>query len=269
MFKKLLFTVLSFITIQTYAQKNVNIPLANDFTIITTDNDTLNLYKTLNEGKTVVLDLFQVTCGPCQTNTPTIDSAFSLWGNGQNNVVFWGISNADSNSVINQFKSDYNVNFPCAGIEGGGDSLVNMFQDQLGAFGFPTYAVICPDDKTMHWQVNNPPVIHGFDTYINNCNATDIMQKSTSGDKIVQIFPNPATEYINVNIKTDEIASFRIELLSNMGEKLKSQTFNSDQSQQNQFQLKLDGIKEGSYYMTIYQDGNLIYAGLVMKVNSK
>lgn len=269
MIKKFFLITLSFICFQTFAQKNINIPLANDFTIITTNHDTLNLYKTLGEGKTVVLDLFQVTCGPCQTNTPIIDSAFKLLGSGQNKVVFWGISNADSNNVINQFINNYNVSFPCAGIEGKGDSLINMLEYQMGSFGFPTYVVICPNDKSMHWQVNNPPTVQGFNSYINTCNASVIAQKSISGDKIVHIFPNPANEFVNLNIKTDEIANFKVELFSNMGEKLKTQNFISEQNGSNQFQLKLDGLKEGNYYITIYQEGNLIFAGLVMKKNGK
>ncbi len=269
MFRKVFILIFSFICISGFAQRNVNIPLASDFSIITTNNDTLNLFKTLSEGKTVVLDLFQVTCGPCQTNTPVIDSAFVLWGSGQNNVVFWGISNADSNNVINQFKATYNVHFPCAGIEGWGDSLINKLQTQLGVFGFPAYAVICPGDKAMHWQVNNQPTVHGFDNYINNCNASKIVQKKSTGDKLVQFFPNPTSDFININVKSDEEASFRVELLSNMGEKLRSQTYSTSQNGDNQFKLKLDGLKEGNYYLTVYQDWNLIYAGMVMKVNPK
>ncbi len=269
MLRNLLSLLLLVITFQLFAQKNINIPLANDFTVITSNNDTLSLYKTLNEGKTVVLDLFQITCGPCQTNTPIIDSAYKLLGSGQNNVVFWGISNADSNQDINQFCNNYQVDFPCAGIEGGGDSLINMLQNQLGYFGFPAYAVICPDDRTMHWQINNPPTYHGFDTYLNTCNSNGINKKSSKDEKIIQIFPNPASEYVNININTTENARFRTELLNNMGEKLKTQIFNSDQGNYNQFRLDLEGLKEGSYYLIVYQDGNLIYAGMLMKVNSK
>lgn len=269
MLRNLISFLLLLTTFQLFAQKNINIPLANDFTVITSNNDTLSLYKTLNEGKTVVLDLFQITCGPCQTNTPIIDSAYKLHGSGQNNVVFWGISNADSNQDINEFCNTYHVSFPCAGIEGGGDSLINMLYNQLGYFGFPAYAVICPADRTMHWQVNSQPTYTGFDNYINSCNTIGINKKESKEDKMIQIFPNPATEFVNIKINTDEVARFRIELLSNMGEKLKTQYFNSDQGNHNQFRLDLDGIKEGSYYLTVYQDGNLIYAGLLMKLNSK
>jgi hypothetical protein len=144
-----------------------------------------------------------------------------------------------------------------------------MLYNQLGYFGFPTYAVICPNDRTMHWQINNPPIYNGFDSYINICNNIGITEKQRNDDKIIQIYPNPATEFVNIKINTDEVARFRIELLSNMGEKLKTEYFNSDQGNHNQFRLDINGIKEGSYYLTVYQDGNLIFAGLVMKINSK
>ena len=249
------------------AQKNVNIPLANDFKIISSKNDTLHLYKTLAEGKTVILDFFQVTCSACVINIPVIDSAFSLLVNGLQNVVFWGISNKDSNKILEQFIDNYNVKFPCAGVEGFGDSVVNIFTSQMGVFGFPTYAVICPYDQTMHWQVNNPPNSTGFNQYINICNSTNIIKKQVKGKEIVQVYPNPAKKYINIRLFNDESALYRIDILSNMGEVLKTNTFQSINQDDKLFKINLDNLKERNYYITIYQDGNLIYAGMLIKIN--
>ncbi|NVN94220.1 MAG: hypothetical protein HXX18_02930 [Bacteroidetes bacterium] len=270
MFKNIILTIFSIISIHIYAQKNVNIPLAHDFKIITSTHDTLQLFKTLNEGKTVVLDLFQVTCGPCLSNTPIIDTAFSLYGSNLNNVVFWGISNTDSNNTINQFINTYNVHFPCAGIEGLGDSVINLFKAQMGVFGFPTYVVICPTDKTMHWNVNYPASVHGFDPTITTCSSTNIIDNGkTSGDEKVKIYPNPTPDFVNVEIMLEHNANLKCDLLGSMGEKLSSREYLDVSEGLSKFNISFEGMREGNYYLTIYEDGNLVFAGMIIKVKNK
>ena len=270
MFKYIIFSILSIFYINLFAQKNTNIPLAPDFKIITSTHDTLHLYKALSEGKTVVLDLFQVTCGPCISNTPIIDSAFLLYANNQNNIVFWGISNADSNNTINQFINSYNVHFPCAGIEGLGDSAINLLKAQIGSFGFPTYAVICPNDKTMHWNVNHPATVHGFDEAINTCTSTNISNKAiASSEEKVKIYPNPTSDFTNVEIMLEHNANLKCDLLGSMGEKLSSREYLDVREGLSKFNISFEGMREGNYYLTIYEDGNLVFAGMIIKVKNK
>ncbi|MFZ4401032.1 MAG: TlpA family protein disulfide reductase [Bacteroidales bacterium] len=270
MFKFIITSLLSIISLNIYAQKNVNIPLAPDFKIITTNHDTLHLYKALSEGKTVVLDLFQVSCGSCLSNTPFIDSAFLFHGSNQNDVIFWGISNSDSNHIINQFINNYNVHFPCAGIEGFGDSVLNLLQTQMGIIGFPTYAVICPGDKTMHWNLNNPISVHGFDQAINTCLSSNVSGNTKiTGDEKVKIFPNPTVDFVNVEIKLEHAANLKCDLLGSMGEKLSSQDYKDVQGGLSKFKISFDGMHEGNYYLTIYEDENLVFAGMIVKVKNK
>ncbi len=272
MYKYIIISLLLVISVNIYAQKDINIPLAPDFKIITSANDTLHLYKALDEGKTVVLDLFQVTCGSCLSNTPIIDSAFLLYIGNQSNVVFWGISNTDSNNVINQFLNVYDVHFPCAGIEGLGDSVINLLKIQMGTFGFPTYAVICPTDKTMHWNINHPATVHGFDQAIATCATTNVIDDNnnkTTGDEKVKIFPNPTTDFVNVEIKLEHAANLTCDLLGGLGEKLSSRVYPNVQSGLSKFNISFEGMREGNYYLTIYEDGNLVFAGMIVKVKNR
>jgi len=270
MFKNILFFILSIISIPIFAQKNINIPLAQDFKIITSTHDTLHLYKALSEGKTVVLDLFQVSCGPCISNTPIIDSAFLFYGNNQNDVLFWGISNADSDNTLNQFINAYNVHFPCAGIEGSGDSVINLLEAQIGIFGFPTYAVICPTDKTMHWNINHPTTVHGFDQAINTCSTTNVLKNNnTNGDEKVKIYPNPTSDFVDVEIRLEHAANLKCDLLGSMGERISSQEYPDVQNGLSKFKMSFEKMHEGNYYLTIYEDGNLVFAGMIVKVKNK
>lgn len=270
MFKNIIIFTLLIISINLYAQKNTNLPIVPDFKIITSTHDTLQLYTILNEGKTVILDLFQVNCSRCRKDYPSIDTAFLLFGSNKNNIVFIGISNADSNDAINQFINAYNIHFPCVGIEGSGDSIINLLSVQNGIFRFPTYAVICPTDKTLYWNTNNPLTIHGFDQIISNCSSNNITESSKlTGDEKVKIFPNPTTDFINVEIKLEHTANLKCDLLGSMGEKLSSQEYNEVHNGISKFKIFFNGMREGNYYLTIYEDGNLVFAGMIVKAKTK
>ncbi len=111
----------------TQVPSSLNRGVVGDFTIISTNGDTLNLYNTLDEGKTVFIDLFFTTCGYCQSYAPIIENIYQNTGSGQDNIVFWGISsdNYDSDPIIETYKSNFGVSNPCAGPQGGGISAHN------------------------------------------------------------------------------------------------------------------------------------------------
>jgi hypothetical protein len=255
-----------FIGFKVFSQRVVNIPIAPDFTIITTQNDTLNLYKALSQGKTVVLDLFQSSCGPCQVNSPIIDSAYKLAGSGSGNILFWGISNIDDNQTLNQFALNNNITFPLAGIEGKGDSAVLKLEEIAGPFGYPTYAVICPVEKTMYWHVNNPTTYNGFNTYYQSCNSTgNTIYSKKFANTIVNIFPNPAVDYVDIQFPLADKANVKIELISSTGEIVRSLKQPFTGNDEFKYRMLLNNIQDGNYYLTVYEDGNLIFAGILIK----
>jgi len=252
-----------------FSQRVVNIPIAPDFTVVTTQNDTLSLYKSLSQGKIVVLDLFQSSCGSCQINSPIIDSAYKLAGSGNGNIIFWGISNIDDNQTLQQFAINNGITFPIAGIDGKGDSAILKIEDLVGAFGYPTYAVICPNDKSMIWNINNPPSYNGFTTYYQNCNASGTLYSKKYTKTPVNIFPNPATDYLDINFFLSAKANIKIELINSNGEIVKSiKEFVSDETDYHQ-RILLNNIQDGNYYLTVYEDGNLVFAGIVIKHKKK
>lgn len=142
-----------------FAALNVQAQLADgsiapNFTITDTDGNTHTLYDYLDEGKTVIIDLFAVWCGPCwdyhQTgtghpNAGALKDAYNLYGpNGTDELMVFAIE-ADPSTAPNT-------------IFGGGNSIGDWVtgtpypmanDDQIAdlyalAF-YPTIFTICPN----------------------------------------------------------------------------------------------------------------------------
>jgi len=65
---------------------------APDFTITDTDGVEHSLYADyLDQGKTVIIDLFFADCPPCHGLAPTLENIYQDWGAGQYDVQFIGL----------------------------------------------------------------------------------------------------------------------------------------------------------------------------------
>jgi len=124
--------------------------LAPDFTITDTDGVSHTLYEDyLNQGTTVVIKIFFVTCPPCNAIAPSVQEKYEDWGEGQYDVQFMEFSdkNWDSNADVAMFKENHGLTFPGAGLDGGGFDAQALFTsgDFGPFFGTPSFYVIGPD----------------------------------------------------------------------------------------------------------------------------
>ncbi len=175
---------------------------APDFTIVTTDGVTRNLYTVLDSGKTIVLDFFYPTCQGCFYYAPTIEQCYQANGAGGGNVQYWGINGGiyENDAQVDAYRTQYGITNPCAsGLQGNGMSVDSLYQAQFGTFPFPKYAVVCPD-RRIYWDVNYPPTVNGFDPYINDsCGTLGIANPQTNSGTI-SIYPNPVVSSSVVRI---------------------------------------------------------------------
>ena len=87
----------------------------------------------------------------------------------------------------------------------------------------------------------------------------------TLGNRIVKAYPNPVFNELNIDFVQENEATIKIEILGSMGERLRTHIYPNTPKGKNQFKILLDGIREGNLYLTTYQDGNLIFAGMIIK----
>ncbi|HLF65582.1 MAG TPA: redoxin family protein [Saprospiraceae bacterium] len=147
--------------------------LAPDFTITDSEGDDHTLYADyLNQGKTVLIEIFFTTCPPCNAIAPYMEPLYQEWGGGDYDVEFFDLSdkNFDTDALVNAYKANHGHTYPAAGSEGGSLAAVAPYkQGMFGPFyGTPTFVVIAPDG-TVQYDVdgsNNTETIAELDAAI-------------------------------------------------------------------------------------------------------
>jgi len=88
-----LLTIFSFMSILSFGQLESN-TLAPDFTITDLEGNEHNLYDILDEGKTVIIDVFATWCGPCWGfhESHALEDIYNAYGpEGENDMFVFGI----------------------------------------------------------------------------------------------------------------------------------------------------------------------------------
>jgi hypothetical protein len=233
---------------------------AEDFTITTTDGITRNLYNTLDSGKTVFVDLFYTTCTWCQYYAPIIEEVYLNHGAGQDDIVFWGISNNlfDPDPVIDQYKLNYNITNPCAGPNGGGTTAHTIVIEGQDFLGWPSYVVICPD-RTVYFDPVYPPTVEGFDPYFEACAETIGMEEEiTNTEKfIISVYPNPASGCLYLDINFTAFGQANIEIFNLLGMKVYDKAMDITPGILS-YKINVDDLPSGTYFLKLLRDNMLI-----------
>jgi thiol-disulfide isomerase/thioredoxin len=144
----------------TGAQSGQMLTTAPDFTVTDSHGQTHHLYADyLNQGKSVLLEVFYTTCPPCNSIAPLMEPFYQEWGEGDYDVEFLEMSNKnfDTDALVNAYQAQYGETFIGVGKDGGSLNAVQPYMN--GSFGnwygTPTYVVIAPDG-TVQYDVRGP-----------------------------------------------------------------------------------------------------------------
>ncbi len=147
---------------------------APDFSVVTTDAETISLYEDfLNEGKSVVVELFFVDCPTCKTFAPFMSGLHKKMEAQEIAVDFISLSvvSYDTDETVNEFKKTFDHDWYFA--HAGGKSLEAAepyIDGTYGTyFGAPTVVVIAPDGTVNYVKRifgNNNEYIDNIETAI-------------------------------------------------------------------------------------------------------
>lgn len=217
---------------------------AIDFQMTDIHGKNWHLFQELEKGKTVVLDFFFAHCKPCQKLTPGMVNLYKDYAEDTSKLIVLGISDRDKDTALLRFESDFLSNYSSAGIEGGGDTITDLYKGYFSFSGWPTYAVICPD-RSLHWNLERDSNFLQVRGKIDSCAQTVSIKDKTALSYV--LFPNPVRRYLK--IKSPSSKAKKIKILSSNGAVLMEFfTLNSFYS------LDLIGLANGVYYIQIEED---------------
>jgi hypothetical protein len=112
--------------------------------------------------------------------------------------------------------------------------------------------VICPN-KTIHWDVNWPPTLTGFNTYFSQCGTTDV-DFNPSTAKFTTIYPNPASGQTTIDFYVDLLSEMAVEIYSISGKKVYSASVAGMHPGFHYVSVPLDDFSGGIYIVRLIQD---------------
>ncbi len=225
---------------------------ALDFTITDTKGETWNLFDELAKGKTVVLDFFFVNCTPCQELTPAMAQLYSEYY--KDSLLILGLSDRDVDDKVQAFETEFGVNYPSAGIDGGGDTVTNLYRSWFSFVGWPTYAVVCPN-RQIQWNLQRDTNFIEVRQEITKCKGTVTTSQVSTED--LKVYPNPIASNSTLVLAIENNNPYNVRLLS-----LTGQVIVEEKSSRTRI-LKIPPCSNGVYQLEVIQS-NLVYQSKII-----
>ncbi len=132
---------------------------APNFTVTTSDNQTIQLYQNfISQGKVVVIEAFFIACPPCATHAPLLQNLYTQMQAahpGKVEFILLSTQTGDINTSVASYKASKGLTMPAAGSDGGSIAALQPYTSgQFGPFlGTPTFIVIAPNTGEVHFDI--------------------------------------------------------------------------------------------------------------------
>lgn len=132
---------------------------APNFTVTTSDNQTIQLYQNfISQGKVVVIEAFFIACPPCGTHAPLFQNLYTQMQAahpGKVEFILLSTQSGDINTSVASYKVSKGLTMLAAGSNGGSITALQPYTSgQFGQFlGTPTFIVIAPNTGEVHFDI--------------------------------------------------------------------------------------------------------------------
>jgi thiol-disulfide isomerase/thioredoxin len=247
--KKLIFASLfGFFSLGLFAQT----PLeeAVDFTAKDVHGNVIHLFDILdNQQQYVLIDFFSVTCGPCQTLAPKMDSVYRYFGYNEMDLYIVAIDQTFDNEMVLGFESEYNTHYPAiSGTDGGGGAIYESFQIPY----YPSLVLIAPDHSIVEQAIPVPESSRELIELLESYNLQVSSVSELQNESAFSLFPNPATNYFYLQPPLgQQVESISVYSITG-SEVLRVHSFTDPQN----IKVDIAHLKKGMYLISAqYKDG--------------
>ena len=215
-----------------------------DFTHDDIEGVSHNLYSYLDDGKTVIIDVFATWCPICINSLPALHEIYDTHGpEGDNTIVILSFEKDPNTSNEQEFVETYNV--PNAVIADGLSSV-----ETWNTVYQPNYFVICPD-RSFEYHFgglgSNSSIL--LDLTENCSEVTDIKEHHDEFELI--IFPNPVDNVLKFSIGQNQIVQMSLFDLSG---KIVMEFYTEGASTS----INISDLEKGIYFLQVIDNKNYI-----------
>jgi len=194
-------------------------PIPN-FTATDISGEDISLHTLISRNHVVTLDYFASWCGPCETSTPELNSAWVDMGSGTKGFDVLGLTveATDDASVVSNLGWGAEYNKFAYSFEN--EVMWRVFNDEYGSGGIPMFIQICPDAEnpgfsnvnysSVGWEggpaltaaAQQCDATVGTDDFSETGEASGIEDITTLSQ--LKVFPNPVDASSNIFFSLEE-----------------------------------------------------------------
>ena len=233
---------------------------APDFTVTDTHGVEHSLYADyLDQGKTVVLDLFFVNCGPCNALAPVMEPVYQEWGAGTGDVEFISLTSdpADTDALVIGFEETHGTTWPAASADGGGpEAQAPYTTGDFGAFvGYPTLIIISPDKSVQFdaWGNDLDETLEILNEWIANTGAEKPLVAITDLENVesFSITPNPVSETAVLTLELNTLSQTNVQIFNTLGQPVMDLFSGSLSSGIQTIDFNSSNLASGTYFVRV------------------
>lgn len=203
-----------------------------DFTLQDSDLNSHTLFNYLSGDKVVVLNFWAQTQPESASFAPTLQGIYVDYGSNAGDVIVLSIEiSQKSYTAINTWKATNSVTYPAIGGDQGPPSGNGyLAYDYWNSQWSPTIGLSPPQVVVLHPNPSNPAsstaafgstVTPGSDTQIRAAIDGYVgIQSQNLVDGQISIFPNPATDYVNVQFAYQNSEEVNLSVFNIIGEQI-------------------------------------------------
>jgi thiol-disulfide isomerase/thioredoxin len=238
-------------------------PPVPNITGVSAEGEPIDLYATLASGKAVVFDFFASWCVPCEISTPALNDLFVANGSGKDDLAVIGITIEPGDDDADVLGLDWGGTYPNLSYTIPGIETYVHYNDNhgLGESAIPFFVMICPNledlahSEIIASHVGTGDIVNTFNNLWqaekDDCTEGLVGVKEISTVESVNVYPNPATEFVALDMQFTATTNVVLQVLDVNGKVIISRDARSYGVGQHHEQFDVSGFANGTYFVRL------------------